>query len=97
MFERTFFGSILTIRSAAIPSARRSDYPRLSHASAEHFPVDAPLFDERVRTRNHRSHRSAQSLRQTEHHRIDASRHLRDVISERCSRIKNARTVQVHF
>src|SRR5882672_7358580 len=77
--------------------ARRCNYTRLSHPSAEHFPVDPRLLDQRFRARNHRSNRSAQSLGQTEHHRIHFSRHLRDVISERRRGVKNPRPVQVHF
>src|SRR6266478_673634 len=63
--------------------ARRSNHARLTHASTEHFPVHPPLLDERHSSRNHRSQRSAQSLRQTKHHRIHFSRHLRDVFSKR--------------
>src|ERR1700731_2836476 len=77
--------------------SRRGDHARLPHASAEHFPVDAPLFDERLRPRDHRSNRSAQSLGQTEHHRIHFLRHLCNVIAERCRGIKNPSTIQMHF
>ena len=77
--------------------ARGCDHPRLPHAAAEHFPVDACLLHERLRPRNHRSHRRAQPLRQTKHHRIHFSRHHRYVVPQRGRRVKNPRPIQMHL
>src|SRR5260221_587349 len=75
-------------------SACGGEYADLAHSAAKHLAVDASLFDESVRTDNHRANRRAKSFRKPEHHRIETLRDFRDIHTQRDRSLENLSTVQ---
>ena len=71
----------------------RGQHARLPHSAAHRLAIDARLRHQLRRAHQHRSHRRAQALRQTEHHGVESARQLLHVHAQRHSRVEDARAV----
>ena len=72
----------------------RGQHSRLPHAAAQCFSINASARDQLRRTHQHRSHRRAQTFRQTKHHRVESARQRLHIHAQRNSRVKDARAVK---
>src|SRR5437870_5341058 len=68
----------------------------LAHAASQHLANAAAAFDERARSNDYRTNRSAESFTQTVLDRIEFLRHIGDILTEVCRRVEDSRAIEVH-
>ena len=76
---------------------RSREHSCLAHTAAEHFPDRPASLDEIAAADDHRSHWRAEPFAQAELHRIEFSRHRRDVLVQIRRRVEHPGAVKMHM